>query len=85
LIHSATTPLPEGLTEYYNHSDWPAGSALLNCLKDTIMARMRWNAAVVEMDRYFKTPVLYRMGIEMFCNFVEESIHEAAFTTYLWR
>jgi hypothetical protein len=35
---------------------------------------MRWNAAVVEMDRYFKTPVLYRMGIEMFCNFVEESI-----------
>jgi hypothetical protein len=45
---------------------------------------MRWNAAVVEMDRYFKTPVLYRnMGIEMFCNFVEESIHEAAFTTYL--
>jgi hypothetical protein len=41
---------------------------------------MRWNAAVVEMDRYFKTPVLYRnMGIEMFCNFVEESIHEAAF------
>jgi hypothetical protein len=41
---------------------------------------MRWNAAVVEMDRYFKTPVLYRnMGIEMFCNFVEESIHEAFF------
>jgi hypothetical protein len=41
---------------------------------------MRWNAAVVEMDRYFKTPVLYRnMGIEMFCNFVEESIHEAVF------
>jgi hypothetical protein len=28
---------------------------------------MRWNAAIVEMDRYYKTPVLYRnMGIEMF-------------------
>jgi hypothetical protein len=33
LIHSATTPLPEGLTEYYNHSDWPAAGSLLNCLK----------------------------------------------------
>jgi hypothetical protein len=31
---------------------------------------MRWNAAIVEMDRYYKTPVLYRnMGIEMFCNY----------------
>jgi hypothetical protein len=31
---------------------------------------VRWNAAV-EMDRYYKTPVLYRnMGIEMFCNFM---------------
>jgi hypothetical protein len=40
---------------------------------------MRWNAAIVEMDRYYKTPILYRnMGIE-FCNFVEESIHEATF------
>jgi hypothetical protein len=38
------------------------------------------NAAIVEMDRYYKTPILYRnMGIEMFCNFVEESIHEATF------
>jgi hypothetical protein len=27
-----------------------------------------------------QTPILYRnMGIEMFCNFVEESIHEATF------
>jgi hypothetical protein len=41
---------------------------------------MRWNAAVVEMDRYYKTPILYRnMGIEMFCNFVDDSIKEATF------
>ena len=41
---------------------------------------MRWNAAIVEMDRYYKTPILYRnMGIEMFCNFVEDSINEASF------
>ena len=41
---------------------------------------MRWNAAIVEMDRYYKTPILYRnMGIEMFCNFVEDSIKDAGF------
>ena len=41
---------------------------------------MRWNAAIVEMERYYKTPILYRnMGIEMFCNFVEDSIKEATF------
>ncbi len=41
---------------------------------------MRWNAAIAEMDRYFKTPILYRnLGIEMFCNFVEDSIKEAPF------
>jgi hypothetical protein len=41
---------------------------------------MRWNAAIVEMDRYYKTPILYRnLGIEMFCNFVEDSIKDATF------
>jgi hypothetical protein len=41
---------------------------------------MRWNAAIVEMDRYYKTPILYRnMGIEMFCNFIEDSIKDVAF------
>jgi hypothetical protein len=34
---------------------------------------------------YYKTPILYRnMGIEMFCNFVDDSIKEATFTAYLW-
>lgn len=41
---------------------------------------MRWNAAIVEMQRYYRTPILYRnMGIEMFCNFIEDSINEATF------
>jgi DNA integrity scanning protein DisA with diadenylate cyclase activity len=32
------------------------------------------------MDRYYKTPILYRnLGIEMFCNFVEDSIRDATF------
>jgi hypothetical protein len=46
---------------------------------------MRWNAAIVEMDRYYKTPVLYRnMGIEMFCNFIEDSVKKPLFSTNLW-
>jgi hypothetical protein len=46
---------------------------------------MRWNAAIVEMDRYYKTPVLYRnMGIEMFCDFVEDSIKDATFLEPLY-
>jgi hypothetical protein len=45
---------------------------------------MRWNAAIVEMDRYYKTPVLYRnMGIEMFCNFIEDSASHFS-RTNLW-
>jgi hypothetical protein len=82
LIHSATTPLPVGLNEYYNHSDWPTSWFCSNDLSDgyNYGSYMRWNAAVVEMDRYYKTPILYRnMGVEMFCNFVEESIKEATF------
>jgi len=31
-----------------------------------------------KMKRYYETPILYRnLGIEMFCNFVDESIKES--------
>jgi hypothetical protein len=82
LVNATKTTLPKGLNSYYNHSDWPTS---WYCSKDlsegcNYGSNMRWNAAIVEMDRYYKTPVLYRnMGIEMFCNFVEDSIKEAAF------
>tara|TARA_R110000868_G_scaffold57476_4_gene177435 strand:+ start:2255 stop:4327 length:2073 start_codon:yes stop_codon:yes gene_type:complete len=82
LIHSVTNMLPKGLTQYYNHSDWPSSWFCSNELSDgyNYGSYMRWNAAVVEMDRYYKTPILYRnMGIEMFCNFVEDSIKDAPF------
>ncbi len=81
-IQSAKKYLPSGLNNYYNHSDWPSSWF---CSKDlsegfNYGSSMRWNAAIVEMDRYYKTPILYRnMGIEMFCNFVEDSINEASF------
>ncbi|MGO4821171.1 MULTISPECIES: hypothetical protein [unclassified Flavobacterium] len=82
LIHSIKNTLPKGLTQYYNHSDWPASWFCSSDLSDgyNYGSYMRWNAAVVEMDRYYKTPILYRnMGIEMFCNFVEDSIQDASF------
>lgn len=82
LIHSVKNTLPKGLTQYYNSSDWPTSWFCSNELSDgyNYGSYMRWNAAVVEMDRYYKTPILYRnMGIEMFCNFVDDSIKEATF------
>ncbi len=79
--------LPKGLSNYYNHSDWPKS---WNCSQNlsngfNYGSYMRWNAAIAEMKRYFKTPPLYRnLGIEMFCNYVEESIKEAPFLEQLF-
>jgi hypothetical protein len=87
LIESVKTKLPESLTKYYNHSDWPSSWFCSKDLCDGFNygTYMRWNAAIVEMDRYYKTPILYRnMGIEMFCNFVEDSINDAAFLEPLY-
>nr|WP_315153456.1 hypothetical protein [uncultured Flavobacterium sp.] len=81
-INSARITIPKGLTNYYNHSDWPASWFCSKDLSDGFNygSNMRWNAAIVEMDRYYKTPILYRnMGIEMFCNFVEDSIKDVHF------
>ncbi|HEY9168704.1 MAG TPA: hypothetical protein VIN72_04390 [Lutibacter sp.] len=81
-INSVKNTLPEGLANYYNHTDWPTSWFCSKDLCDEFNygSYMRWNAAIVEMDRYYKTPILYRnMGIEMFCNFVEDSIKEATF------
>ncbi|WP_299781588.1 hypothetical protein [uncultured Formosa sp.] len=81
-IHNVKTKLPVGLTQYYNRSDWPTSWFCSEDLPSGFNygSYMRWNAAMVEMDRYFKTPILYRnMGIEMFCNFVDDSIQEASF------
>jgi uncharacterized protein len=87
LIHSVKSKLPEGLTQYYNHSDWPTSWICSNDLSEgyNYGSYMRWNAAIVEMDRYYKTPVLYRnMGIEMFCNFIEDSVKEATFLELIY-
>ncbi|MFD1016532.1 hypothetical protein [Winogradskyella rapida] len=86
-IQAAKLPLPKGLTQYYNHSDWPKSWFCSKALSEGFNygSYMRWNAAIVEMDRYYKTPILYRnMGIEMFCNFVEDSIADATFLEPLY-
>ncbi len=86
-IDSIKKTLPEGLTKYYNHTDWPSSWFCSKDLSDgyNYGSYMRWNAAIVEMDRYFKTPILYRnLGIEMFCNFIEESIKDAIFLEPLY-
>ncbi len=86
-INSAKNTLPEGLTNYYNHSDWPTSWFCSKDLSDGFNygSYMRWNAAIVEMDRYYKTPILYRnLGIEMFCNFVEDSIKDSSFLEALF-
>ncbi|MDP5106025.1 MAG: hypothetical protein NWQ31_07630 [Polaribacter sp.] len=82
LVNSVKNTLPEGLNKYYNHSDWPGSWFCSKDLSDGFNygSNMRWKAAIVEMERYYRTPILYRnMGIEMFCNFVEDSIKEASF------
>ena len=87
LINSVKNTLPEGLTKYYHHSDWPTSWFCSQDLSDgyNYGSYMRWNASIVEMDRYYKTPILYRnMGIEMFCNFVDDSIKEATFLKTLY-
>ncbi len=79
--------LPKGLSNYYNFSDWPKPWICSSKLSSGFNygTSMRWNAAIAEMKRYFKTPLLYRnLGIEMFCNFVEESIIEAPFLEQLF-
>ena len=81
-IQDVTIKIPKGLTNYYNRTDWPIAWHCSSDLSEGFNygSNMRWNAAIVEMDRYYKTPVLYRnMGIEMFCNFIEDSIKEATF------
>ena len=86
-IESVKAVLPKGLTEYFNHYDWPANWECSKHLSDGFNygTYMRWNAAIVEMKRYFKTPILYRnLGIEMFCNFVGESIKESPILEQLY-
>jgi hypothetical protein len=81
-IKKINSLLPGGLIQYYNRSDWPRCWACSENLSKgyNYGTYMRWNAAITEMERFFMTPLLYRnLGMELFCNFVEESVKEAPF------
>ena len=86
-IKSAKNKFPKGLTQYYNSSEWPASWFCSQDLPNgyNFGSYMRWNASIVEMERYFKTPMLYRnMAIEMFCDFVDDSVKDASFLEPLY-
>lgn len=78
--------LPIGLSNYYNDSDWPENWSCSNILPNGFNygTYFRWNSAISEMKRYFNTPLLYRnLAIEMFCDYIQESIKESTFLEQL--
>lgn len=74
--------LPSGL-EMYNCKNecppnWELGSNLPERLN--LGLYMRWYSALVEIERYFLTPISLRyLGMEMFCNHVARVIEKAPF------
>lgn len=74
--------LPEGLEQYNCKNEcppsWELGSNLPERLN--LGLYMRWYSAVVEIQRYFATPISLRyLGTEMFCNHVAKVIDQAPF------
>src|SRR5690554_2589394 len=74
--------LPVGLEQYNCKNEcppqWELGSNLPERLN--LGLYMRWYSAVVEIQRYFATPISLRyLGIEMFCNHVARMIEQAPF------
>lgn len=74
--------LPVGLEQYNCKNEcppqWELGSNLPERLN--LGLYMRWYSAVVEIERYFATPISLRyLGIEMFCNHVAKVIEQAPF------
>lgn len=74
--------LPEGLEQYNCKNEcppsWELGNNLPECLN--LGLYMRWYSALVEIERYFDTPISLRyLGIEMFCNHVMKVINQTSF------
>lgn len=74
--------LPEGLEKYNCKNEcppsWNIGTNLPECMN--LGLYMRWYSAIVEIQRYFSTPISLRyLGIEMFCNHVAQTIEQASF------
>ena len=82
LLGESSGSIPTGLKEYAFKNDFPPDWKSVERLKSgsNLGTLMRWKAAIVEQERYFKTPVLLRtLGTEMFCMHVMNSIENAGF------
>src|SRR5699024_923119 len=61
--------LPEGIGAYFYKNGWPDWPMAENLKKGINLGiYMRWYASLVEIKRYYETPLSLRyLGVEMFC------------------
>lgn len=81
-LRNCTTPLPEGLGEYYLKSEFLADTTLGSNLAEgyNFGSYLRWYAALVEIERYYRIPVTLRnLGAEIFCEHVAKRISNTTF------
>lgn len=82
LLRKSDEGLPEGLMHYAFKNDFPAHWKSIKKLKEgtNLGTLMRWHASLIELKRFFDTPVSLRnLGTEMFCNHVQMSLKRAPF------
>lgn len=81
-IRESTEKLPEGLDAYFLKSDCRTlGEMSTNLFNGVnIGSLLRWYAALVEVERYYRTPVTLRnLGTELFCDYVARKIAQTDF------
>ena len=82
-IKACTNTLPDGLGEYYLMSEFLPETHVGSNLADgfNFGSYLRWYAALVEIERYYRIPVTLRnLGTEIFCEEVAKRIQS---TDYL--
>lgn len=77
--------LPEGIDAYFYKNGWPDWPMASNLKKGINLGiYMRWYASLVEIKRYYETPLSLRyLGVEMFCEHVKKTIDNADFLEHL--
>src|SRR5699024_9161384 len=72
---------PSGLQKYFCKNEcphWKMATDLPECFNLGVF--MRWYASIIEIERYFQTPIALRyLGIEMFCDHVASAIRQSPF------
>lgn len=82
LLRQSDVSLPRGMVDYVYKNDFPADwKSAQNLNKGTNSGTlMRWYASLIELQRYFDTPLsLRKLGTEMFCEHVEMGIAQTDF------